>query len=303
MAQGWKRVLEWTAVRSGLSALERRRRTPSGVILSYHNVVPRGEPLVGDRSLHVDQAVFAAQLDLLGETHEIVTLEELVANRSAAPGVARAAVTFDDAYLGAMTVGLDELARRNMPSTVFVAPGILGTPGCWWDLLADGDGALAPGLRRHALEELGGRHASVMAWAGEQALPTADLPAHARPTSAEELVRQADRPGVSLGAHTWAHVNLAAVSPLECTEEMTRSRTWLQNGVGRFCDWLAYPYGLWNERVAERAAEVFAGALRVDGGLALARGRARGPVFATPRVNVPRGLTLDGLRLRLAGLR
>lgn len=50
------------------------------------------------------------------------------------------------------------------------------------------------------------------------------------------------------------------------------------------------------------AAEMFDGGLLVSGGMATRRGRRRNPPQETPRVNVPRGLTLDGLKLRISGL-
>lgn len=73
---------------------------------------------------------------------------------------------------------MEEVARRGLPATIFVAPKFLGGAGFWWDELA---GSAGPGLddrlRAHALEALGGRHEAVMQWTGSNGHPPAPLQA------------------------------------------------------------------------------------------------------------------------------
>ena len=97
-----KKVAETVLVRSGAAAIARRRRIHDVAILAYHNIVPRGESVFGERSLHLDQDAFGVQLDHLMETHEIVGLDDLI-ERGPGAGAPAAVVTFDDAYLGALT--------------------------------------------------------------------------------------------------------------------------------------------------------------------------------------------------------
>jgi peptidoglycan/xylan/chitin deacetylase (PgdA/CDA1 family) len=106
---------------------------------------------------------------------------------------------------------------------------------------------------------------------------------------------------MTFGAHTWSHPNLAALAQAEVLDEMVRSQDWVREMAGRQCNWMAYPYGLTTTMVTSSAADSFEGALLIRGGLAQRRGRLS-PIHALPRVNVSRLLTLDGLRLRLAGL-
>ena len=64
--------------------------------------------------------------------------------------------------------------------------------------------------------------------------------------------------------------------------------------------WLTYPYGLYSaatERAVERAG--YAGAFRVDGGWMSSTSDRR---YALPRLNVPAGMSIDGFKMRLAGL-
>jgi peptidoglycan/xylan/chitin deacetylase (PgdA/CDA1 family) len=301
MATGWKRGVERLLVASGGAGALSRRHRPATTILAYHNIVPAGQPLAGDASLHVDQRVFADQLDFLAERYDVVPLADLLRG---ARERSRVAITFDDAYLGAMSAGLEELRARSLPATVFVPPGLLGADGFWWDLLAPpGGGPLSPDLRRHALETLEGRQDRILDWAAKQGLSRSALPPHARPADETTLVAKAGQEGISLGAHTWSHPNLAAVPSAAVGEELEGSKKWLQARAPRYIAWLAYPYGLRTDAVVARAVESFEGAVLIEGGLAQSRGRWLTSCHAIPRLNVPRGLTLDGLALRLAGLR
>ena len=303
MPRGWRRVAEWAAARSGVPAMRRRLISPSGVVLAYHNIVPAGESPAGDASLHIDQRAFASQLDLLVETHDIVALEDLFAPEPRTGAKPRAVVTFDDAYTGAVTAGLDEVAARGVPATVFVAPGILDTEGCWWDLLSsEAVEPLSDRIRTHALHALGGKQALILDWAAREGLRIRSLPTHARPAARDALLARAAEARVSLGAHTWSHPNLATLSREECFGELRRSLDWLKASAPRLSNWLAYPYGLRSQAAVEEARALFDGALLVDGGHAVVRGRPRGSAHCAPRINVPRGMTLDGLRLRLSGL-
>lgn len=289
-------------VRVGLDRLARRRIAPSGVILAYHNVVPTGEPVAGDLSLHLDQRRFADQLDFLLETHEVVSLDELADSDWTMVSRPRVALTFDDAYDGALTAGVEELERRGLPGTIMVAPGILGRP-TWWDRLAPaGGGPLPPELRDHCLVRLRGRHDEVSAWARSQGIEERALPPHSIPASEERVLEVGRRPGISLAAHSWGHPNLARHTAEECLDEYTRCRRWLTERDVRYADWIAYPYGLYSREAAELAGTRFRGGLRVEGGLAWRQGRSTAPHSALPRINVPRGMSLDGLRLRLASL-
>ncbi|MEM7417566.1 MAG: polysaccharide deacetylase family protein [Gemmatimonadota bacterium] len=302
MASGWKRGIEIVLARSGAAAAARWANGPSTVILSYHNIVPTGASAVGDRSLHIDQAAFGAHLDLLQTQGDVVGLSSLSAPAASRSRRPRIVITFDDAYRGTMTAGVDELERRGLPGTVFVPPGLLGSTGFWWDLLTPiGADGLDPHFRDRALNELEGRGDKVMAEAGANGLPIAALPSHAVAVEESELLDGGVYDGVTFAAHTWSHANLSALSREDARNEMQQSQNWLASRSDRYVDWFSYPYGLFSPSVVEDAS-MFEGALRVDGGLAERRGAANGPPNRIPRVNVPRGLSLEGLALRIAGV-
>lgn len=321
-----KRLVERCVVVGGGASLVRNLQRHRSVILLYHNIVPDGARPAGDASLHLPRQDFACQLDELRSTHRVVPLSDLfdAAGRyrreeadgadldrgadgagrgfgSSNPTRARAAITFDDAYRGAVTVGARELARRGMPATFFASPGLLGQPGFWWDEVAPfGTDGLPDELREEALVEGRGVRDEVLRWAETRGLARRSPPDHAGVATEEELVALAETPGVSFGSHTWSHANLARLGRAEAERELARSMGWLrQRFPGRLVPWLSLPYGRSGDDVREMAERVgHLGMLRIRGGLA-------GPDtdrFDVPRVNVPAGLSLDGFVLRAAGL-
>lgn len=295
-----KRGAELAFVGSGVARLIRAIR-PRVAILAYHNVVPDGDPPVGDVSLHLPLSSFRRQLDLLGEISTVVTLRDLLAG-DALPDGPLSVVTFDDAYRGCLDLALPELRARGVPSTVFTAPGLLGTEGFWWDLLADpaGDG-LDPRVRGTALHEHAGAQERVLAWAAEEGLRRGSLPEAYRPGTVEEVQEAAGQPGVELASHTWAHGNLVRAARGTLEEELARSLAWLEENLSTFLPVLSYPYGLATSAVEERVrAGGYQAALLVSGGAGTRRELAARR-FAIPRINVPRGVSAEGFIARCTG--
>lgn len=284
-ASGADRLALWT----------HRRRT---LVLAYHDVVPAGEHPCGDRSLHLPQRAFAAQLDALLATHEVIPLAAI----HEAPSGARPRVvlTFDDAYRGAITAGLSEVVKRDLPATVFVAPGLFGTT-TWWDRLADpAAGAVPAPIRNAALNTYQGLGPRVLEALGPG---TSSLPPWAEIATEDEVRAAAAQPLITLGAHTWNHPNLTALSADDLAAELARPLAWLRELGDRAIPWLAYPYGLTSPTVAEAAARAgYAGAFRIDGGWMPKVQPAPAMRFDLPRLNVPSGVSLNGFRLRAAGL-
>jgi peptidoglycan/xylan/chitin deacetylase (PgdA/CDA1 family) len=267
--------------------------------LAYHNVVPTGEHGAGEVSLHVAQRDFARQLDLIASSHRVVSLESVL-EEGGESDPPRVAITFDDAYLGAMTAGLDELRQRSMPATVFVAPGLLGGD-TWWDRVAEASRGVMPSdIRRHAIENLCGDHGRVSEWfatRGGKVSPRGALPRIANET---ELASASQQPGISFAAHSWSHGNLSALSSVQLENELAPTLDWLSARFPNTIPWLSYPYGLTSptvERAAERAK--FRGAFLVSGGW-MSRCPAR--LHALPRLAIPAGMSPDGLSLRLSGI-
>src|SRR5512143_1119778 len=294
-----KRVAEAALVRSGVANVARRRLRGRGVVLAYHNIVPAGEARGGELSIHLDQRDFARQLDLIAATHDVVPLDSVLddAGGSARP---RVVITFDDAYIGAITAGLEELRRRSMPATVFVAPGLVGGY-TWWDRVAEATGGVMPDdVRRHAIENLRGDRDDVLSWFAPRAdasRESAPCPRIARET---ELAMASQQTGITFGSHTWSHRNLSALSAEELERELAPPLAWLRSRFVNTIPWLTYPYGLSSPLVEKMTEDArYRGAFRVSGGW-LSRQPAH--AHALPRLGIPAGLSAHGFALRLAGI-
>lgn len=297
LRRGLKTLVEGVLVGSGLPALARSRR--GTLILAYHNIIPAGAAPAGEQSLHLPLDVFAAHLDRLHETHEVVPLDALL-RTDAAGARPRAAITFDDAYVGAVRWGAPELARRGLPATIFVAPAFVPGGVFWWDALTlPGATGLAADEREQALTACAGRDAAVRAWAAARGLAPRALPPEWAVAAEADLQATARLPGFALGSHSWSHANLTRLDHTDLADEMRRPLAWLRERFTNVSSVLAYPYGL-----SSPGVEAAAAAAGYSAGLLVSGGARRGvePPFRLPRLNVPAGLSPNGFTLRAAGL-
>lgn len=302
MNPAFKHFAERALVGSGAGAVARRRLRTRTLILAYHNVFPDGAPLSGDRSLHLPRREFARQLDHVAQCFEVVPLEALASALvdERPRDRPRVIITFDDAYAGALTDGLDELAKRRMPATIFVAPALLGVVP-WWDTLAEDYGGAVPAtVRNHALDILHGRGESVLESHLRHGRNVRSHPHLPRIGTEAQLARAAAQPGISWGSHTWSHANLRSLPPEEMERQLTRPLEWLRARFSNVVSWVSYPYGLFATEVEIAAKRTgHTGALRIDGGWIR---HSHAPMYSLPRLNIPSGISIDGFRLRLAGL-
>jgi peptidoglycan/xylan/chitin deacetylase (PgdA/CDA1 family) len=296
---GLKQAVEGLLIGAGVAGVSRARVRHRTLVLAYHNVVPDDAPPVGELSLHLSRNRFAAQLDELARHAEVVSLDRVFAPADGRRP--RVAITFDDAYLGAVTWGLDELARRGLPATIFAAPGLLAGHAFWWDALAQPGGGLSGEVRRHALEDLRGEDEVIRRWAEAQGRRPAALPDYARSASEDQLRAALARGAFTVGSHTWSHPSLGRLSRAEVATELGASRDWLMGRFGSaWIPWLSYPYGHFSPVVTEEAAAAgYRGAFAIEGGWIPAGAWAQ---YAVPRLNVPAGLSARGFALRAAGL-
>lgn len=305
-----KRRIEAFLVQSGIAQRAAHRVGHQSGVLAFHNVSADNDAPCGDRSLHMCESHFGELIDALSRRAAIVPLADILQPPRGTRGL-QLALTFDDAYQGAVTLGVAVLDHLQLPSTIFVAPGLLGAPETWWDSLANHSSGSIPPLQRDELldgEDAGrGDHIRKrMARSGLLPSSATTVPSSMGIASAETLRAMAKQYKVSLGSHSWSHPNLAALAnnPFardELRAELERSMDWLKEFGRSFIPMLAYPYGRWNETAVRAVADAgYAAAFRVDGG---AFGRVAPPVHAIPRINVPEAMSAAGALLRIAGWR
>lgn len=265
----------------------------AALVLAWHNITP--VPVqTGDRSLHLPFDDFRRQLDLLAGL-PVVPLDQVRAGMEG-PAVA---LTFDDAYAGAIELGLPELSARGLPATVCVAPGILGRDALWWDLLAVPGAGVPADLRARCLEQFAGDHDRIMGEAARAGWWLGPVQPDFRIATQAE-VTAALGPLHTVSAHSRTHRNLAVLPGRELPDELEGVLRWLEAAwPGRVVPWIAYPYGAVPADLAPVASAGYQGGLLVTGGW---HRPGPGQPLRTPRTTIPWGLSSAGFAARLSGL-
>jgi len=279
---------------TGATAIARRAR-PGAVVLCYHNVVQGSTPSA-DPGLHLDVQVFAEQVDWLASRFDVVSLHEL--ERRARQGArlrGLAAITFDDAYQGALTHGLEVLRGLGLHSTVFV-PTAAPADGraFWWDRLRGGGGMRDGAQRHHLIETLAGDGSAILLDAAE----LQDMPAQCLPASWEQI-RRIRSSAWGIEAHSVTHRTLPRLGDETLRAELTGAAESILANTGVRPDWVAYPYGRWDARVAAAVrAAGYRGGWTLDG-----RDVEQGTDFmCAPRINIPASLGIDAFIAWVSGL-
>ena len=291
---------------------------PGAIVLGYHRVADSAwDPL----ELAISRERFAAQLRVLTELREIVSLDELAARHAAGERLDRYAVlTFDDGYLDFADTVVPMAAEFGAPVTVFVASGFTGGD-FWWDelvaLLGPGargapelelrmngtdplrfTGLEQPEARAAAVGDIGGRLVGrspeqveavlsrLRAWAGDTPAPSG------RPMSRDELAAVARVPGVEIGAHTVSHSCLADLPPESQREEIGASKATLEAICDTQVKVFSYPHGSLSARTPAVVKSLgFSCACMSNDGMFT----SRGDPYRIPRLWAP---DLDGPAFR-----
>jgi peptidoglycan/xylan/chitin deacetylase (PgdA/CDA1 family) len=250
-------------------------------VLTYHRIAKSADtPHLDPALVSATPDVFRKQMLHLKEHYRPVPLDDVVhAFRHGGALPDRAVhVTFDDAYRDFGEIAWPVLRELEIPATVFVPTAYPGDPdrAFWWD-------------RLHRAES----HASPSAWAdllprGEYAVGPngvhADLRTSLRllphdeteqwiastcevvglndpsagsgsPVLSWDELRELRSQGVSIGAHTRNHVALSRVDPDRARSEIRQALDDLSRELGEARWTIAYPYGMYDDTVAEVAAD------------------------------------------------
>lgn len=270
----------------------------------------------GDQSLHLTQSSFSLQLDSLTETHDIICLRDFLAIKQTRPETAdlpsqktsrpKAVITFDDAYRGSLTAGIEELAKRDLPATVFVTPGYLGDKAFWWDLMTPpGEAGMPNETRNMYLSEMQGMGERIISDGRSTSGDDSGMAPPFRSVHAEELRDTLSTYlRLTVGSHTWSHSNLKALPHQRLKSELKESKTWLENHVpDSFVPAISYPYGLADSREWHSAGDAgYTHGFMIDGGWAETSGMGTAQSrLSLPRLNIPSEVTRNGFILRTSG--
>lgn len=250
----------WRGVFSLLSPAGARGRLS---VFIFHRVLPQPDPIFPDE---VDAVRFDNILGWLADWFHVLPLDEAARRLQSGSLPARAAaITFDDGYADNHAVALPLLRRHGLPATFFVATGFLDGGRMWNDTVIEAVRRCpAPtldlsvlGLGQHDVGSVPARRAAIGALirqikylpADERAQVTqgiadaagARLPADLMMSS--EQVRELDRAGMQIGAHTVSHPILARLDGPAARREIDDSRQFLEALIGHRVTLFAYPNG------------------------------------------------------------
>lgn len=272
-----RRAAKVILYRTGMFRLRAARRLDGTLtVLMYHRVLPPGHPqsLASFDEYVLGDHAFAESLDVVESLHRPVALREVL---SALDGRGRlppraALITFDDGWLDTLEVAAPELARRRLPSLVFVPPVIFESDGPFWQERL---------LYAVRTGQVGDNQLRVLAMAtGLETDPTApppllpliarltDLGVEARTDLLREMtgttiadggrhfVQPEDLPrlrtlGVDIGAHGLTHEALTTVP--DPAAELARSRAVLSDLIGAPVQAMSFPHGRYSEAIVAQA--------------------------------------------------
>jgi peptidoglycan/xylan/chitin deacetylase (PgdA/CDA1 family) len=246
------------------------------LVLMFHNVVPVADKQLNPRNISVGH--FSFILDFLQKNFDVVPLREL---NNAPKG--RVAITFDDGLINNLTHAAPQLARRNMPATFFIStPRILGRDKLWPDTLSHlltfvgdeihlGEQTFRRSYKNHfravsdqtKLEDvlLKISQPEIEAFIEQLFKAIRHDPFYSgnedfwRVMKGEEIKLVAAMPGMTIGCHGIAHVNMTKLSDDDLMYELSESRRYLSQVISANVDQLAWPFGLYDDRTAACAKE------------------------------------------------
>ena len=176
-------------------------------ILTYHKLGPR-PARVRLKGMYLSERLFARQL---AELRKAGFQNSGLPSCAEPPFGRRIELTFDDAYVNVLRLGLKPLAANGFKAIQFVVAGRLGKHNDWDVALGE---APEPLMDKAQLEE----------WLAA---------------------------GHDIGSHTLTHPYLTRVSRAEAQEEIVASRKRLEDVFGRRVEHFCYPFGDWNESVRD----------------------------------------------------
>lgn len=232
-------------------------------VISYHRVLEAQHPLLASEP---DIATFRWQMALLADCFTVLPLHAALRALAAGRMPPRAVcITFDDGYRSIHDLALPVLREFGLPATVFVTSGHVDHGNMWNDRIIEALQALPSGqldlrslgLGSYPLQTIDDRKKAVgLLTEGSKYLAPAarsavieHLATLAGPRIDSELmltsemVRNLDRNGVDIGAHTISHPILTSLDDDSARAEIVGGKRELETILGKPVRLFAYPNG------------------------------------------------------------
>jgi peptidoglycan/xylan/chitin deacetylase (PgdA/CDA1 family) len=322
--------------RAGVFALARWVRRSHAVVLTYHGVLSGNDDTYDFLNANfVAAGAFERHVAHIARVYRPIALFDLVAcyERGVAPPPGSVAVTFDDGFANYGTVALPILKRYGVPSTVFLATGLIGSEGAqlWTERVKRA--VYLSDLERIAFEISGRPMSFTLRSTSEREAAARSilgrlkgLSVAARGPLVEHIertfgrkelqpddeeryrflnwdeVRALSADGVEFGAHTVSHSILSTLDDEQLVVEITESKRAIEAALRKDCYAFAYPngsaadFGRRDQSALRNAG--YRCAFALDGGL---NGR-RPDLFALRRVNISRAFDQPIFEGTISGL-
>jgi peptidoglycan/xylan/chitin deacetylase (PgdA/CDA1 family) len=235
-------------------------------ILGYHKVSPDAHPFF--EPVHPDS--FEQHMMFLSRCYRVMSLQELVARSVRGEVPERAvAITFDDGYRDNYDYAFPILKKYNLPATIFVATGAIGTGELLWhdrvfdafrfatvsrarlndttipELILDTAAAKQQSLQRTL-------RTAKRLYGDDRWLFIDDLECKLRPNLPSdethrmlswEQIRTMRDAGIEFGSHTVSHTILSRLPKQRIMQEVRESKEELSSRLGTPVSSFAYPNG------------------------------------------------------------
>ena len=303
--------------------------------LCYHGVIGDEAPWDDPRArIAVSATQFELQMKELHSHWKPISLAELDECFQSGRPIPKNSVfvSFDDGFLNNLTIAAPILRRYEIPATVFLTTGLIGTENTIWPLELLERVVQWNGDELPAIESLPNTHVPKDAMSRREfamkivdhckTLPVVEcqkIVERFRKKSEfrlahrwqEELYRMLDWNsvrtlldcGVEIGAHTVSHCNLAQITVLDAEEELRQSKQEIEKNLGNDCYSLAYPFGdpgAFNDSVVETARNL---GFRIGTTLCLRRNPLVPDPLRLDRLCVTGDLSLASFRSLISGWR
>jgi peptidoglycan/xylan/chitin deacetylase (PgdA/CDA1 family) len=244
-------------------------------VLTYHQVAePQDLQMMDPRMISATPRVFDQQMRYLAKHYQVVSLEAVLEAAEKGTCLPKRAVliTFDDAYFDFTMYAWPILKRLRLPATIFVPTAHPGQPGraFWWDriyrallytsqteLRSTPIGSLSLGTdeeRRKNIRRLQNHlktipYLEAMAKVDQICAKLGSKKIIHKSTLSWDELRQLQKEGIALGAHTQTHPILTQISPEQVRQEVVDSQRDLKREIGSVLPVFCYPNGNHNDLI------------------------------------------------------
>ena len=232
-------------------------------VFIFHRVLPSPDPLFPGEP---DAKCFNQMMGWIKSWFNVLPLDQAIFQlRHECLPERAAAISFDDGYADNIAVALPILLRHELTATFFIATGFLDGGRMWNDSIIESVracrepildlqpvalGAYPVGTYQEKREAIAAIIAKVKYRAIRERIEVtsriATLANVSLPTDlmmSSRQVKEMLEAGMQIGAHTVSHPILASIDLAEARDEMSESKLFLENLLGKRVSLFAYPNG------------------------------------------------------------